>query len=116
MDPDRLRCIPAFCVAPARAGAGAWFVQRPDGSHAAKLPGAVRTIGATGDTGVILLADHGLLDPVSGRFGVADREPQDICADSGAGRNGWFIYRWSVRDAAGGQCGETWEVYLGDLD
>ncbi len=116
VDPGGLRCIPAFCVAPARSGDGSWFVQRPDGSHPTRLPAAVRTLGATNDSGVILLTDHTLLDPVSGRFGVGIFEGQEVCADSGAGASGRFVYRWSVREAPGGRCGDPWVLYLPDPD
>jgi hypothetical protein len=112
--PDRLRCIPAFCVAPARSGDGTWFVQRPDGSHTAKLPGVVKTLGATGDTGVILLTDHVLLDPVSGRFGLAGPGSLDGCPESAVGSRGKFVYRWATAEGDG--CGPTWVMYLRDTD
>jgi hypothetical protein len=114
VDPDRLRCIPAFCVAPARSGDGTWFVQRPDGSHTAKLPGAVKTFGAMGDAGVILLVDHVLLDPVSGRFGLASPGSMDGCPESAAGSRGKFVYRWATVEGNG--CGPTWVMYLRDTD
>jgi hypothetical protein len=128
-DADRLRCVPAFCLGHARGG---WFVQAWDGSNRRRLdyPGTPVLIGALDaapppiktpagyplpprDSGLLLIADRVLLDPLSGRFGVATHGAQ--CDVRYGPVKNEIVYSWST--PVDGACGgPRRSAYIGGND
>ncbi|WKU05355.1 hypothetical protein [Micromonospora sp. HUAS LYJ1] len=108
---DNFRCVPAFCLGHDTRG---WFVQRLDGSERADLPypGVPALIGgltaASGpgrppvDSGMLLLADGVLLDPISGRYGAVTRGPH--CDLRASQADGGLVLTWRMQDS--GACAD----------
>jgi hypothetical protein len=105
VDAAAMQCIPAFCLAPSASDGRRWFLQRPDGSHRTELPypGRPAIAGAMGESGLLLVDGRVLLDPDSGRLGIATRDRQDGCPARAAGNKGEVSYRFAVRTPNG--CG-----------
>ena len=112
LDVTLLRCVPAFCLGPATGG-DTWFVQRPDGSHLTRLPypGDPVTLGAVGGSGIVVLADGVLLDPGTGRFGVATRAQMRGCLQRSGAVKDEFVFRYAVR--TGDTCGPRHYLDIG---
>jgi len=111
-DAARLRCIPAFCVAPPRDGGEVWLLQRPDGSRVTRLPipGPPVAIGAIPGSGLIVLADGVLLDPVSGAYGFPGLKVGDACPLRSEATKEYFAYRYGERTAGG--CGNPGVTFI----
>jgi hypothetical protein len=92
-------CVPAFCLVSTEDGA---FVQRLDGTGRTALPGRghFALLGPIGDGGLVVLPDRSLLDPVTGRHGIAEKGGE-VCMSASGVLKGTAYFRWSGTDANG---------------
>jgi hypothetical protein len=95
-------CVPAFCLVRTADG---WFVQRVDGGDRTGLPWT-GTLDLAGD--LVVLPDNSLLDPLTGKRGIAAKGRDAGCSRQYGSVDGQVYYRWG--------CAERQVVYLKPAD
>ena len=101
-DSGSAKCVPAFCLVRTADG---WFVQRLDGRDRTALPWT-GTFDLAGD--LVLLPDNSLLDPLTGKRGIAGPDHDDGCPREYGSVDGQIFYRWG--------CATRQVVYLTPAD
>jgi hypothetical protein len=101
-DTKSAECVPAFCLVRTADG---WFVQRLDGRDRTALPWP-GTFDLAGD--LLLLPDNSLLDPLTGKRGIAEPGGGAGCPRQYGSIDGQVFYRWG--------CAARQVVYLTPAD